>query len=864
MPRAPVLHLTPISYELAGADLPTDLTALIPLMSDLYWEQDVNFRFTHISAHLGHFEIDTFIGRSLWEIGATPTESNGDWDPLKIRMAAHLPIFQFVTQDIDPFTGDLRYFSYNGIPKWTSDGSFDGYRGVITDVTSTIRDQHLLKLEHEITACLDRPLSEIISNVLHHFCVSQAWACGAFWRLHDDKSPELVDIRMRVTSGLDLKPHFLSQRLLQLSEPAGVFEQLRQTQTSLWVADIKNELNGSLYTGALGIDLQGALFCPVVMKGVVVGVFDFACTHPRVKDLRLLATISGIAVQIAQLMQREKTERFLRESEARFRSLVLLTSDWYWRVDARGRVMETEGVETELGNTTNRKSFFEGSYETEFVSCTKEDYLALMAARAPFRDVLARFRFANKSVLHVALSGEPVFSEEGEFQGYRGLARDVTERRRDEEKIEYMANHDSLTALPNRTYFGSILRQAIHTSTRNSTEFAVLFIDLDRFKTINDTLGHEAGDQLLQEMARRLQHSVRVGDTVARLGGDEFVVLLPDIQRIDDIAKVARKIMAALIQSVFIRGQECRVTGSLGISRFPEDSSDEHELLKNADIAMYRAKEQGKNNYQFYSDSIKAHSLERLALETSLRRALEREEFRLHYQAKLDLKTGKISGVEALLRWQHPDLGVVAPAQFIPLAEETGLIVQIGRWVVETACSQNRAWQAAGLTPVRMAVNLSARQFADDGLVQVIANALTNSELDPQWLELDLTESMVMHDHERAIRMLTDIKSMGVRLAIDDFGVGYSSLAQIKRFPIDTLKVDRSFIRDLPGNAEDCAITQAIIAMGRTLSMTVVAEGVETLEQESFLRDNSCDETQGFYFSRPVEPAEFAALLQKQ
>jgi EAL domain-containing protein (putative c-di-GMP-specific phosphodiesterase class I) len=327
---------------------------------------------------------------------------------------------------------------------------------------------------------------------------------------------------------------------------------------------------------------------------------------------------------------------------------------------------------------------------------------------------------------------------------------------------------------------------------------------------------------------------------------------------------VARKILSALVQPMIMQGQECRVTASIGICMYPADAQDEKALMKNADIAMYRAKEEGKNTYKFYSEETNVHSFERMALETSLRRALERNEFFLHYQAKLDLHTKRITGVEALVRWEHPELGVVPPMQFIPLAEETGLIVPIGRWVLRTACAQNVAWQREGLPPLSIAVNLSARQFADEDLVKDIADALKDSGMKPELLELELTESMVMQNADRAGKVLAEIKKLGVRLAIDDFGVGYSSLTHLKRFPIDTLKVDRSFIRDLPQDPEDRAICEAIIAMGKSLNLTVIAEGVETLEQQTFLHDHNCDEMQGFFFSKPIASDQFAALLRER
>ena len=444
-----------------------------------------------------------------------------------------------------------------------------------------------------------------------------------------------------------------------------------------------------------------------------------------------------------------------------------------------------------------------------------------------------------------------------------GQIGQFVQRKRAEERVQHMATHDALTALPNRMMFGQLLNHEIQVAQRYRRSFAVMFIDLDRFKIVNDTLGHEAGDKLLQEVSTRFKDCLRASDVVSRLGGDEFVVLLQEVTNAEQITIAARKLLSAAMKPIVVLGQECRVTASIGICMYPADAQDEQSLMKNADIAMYLAKEQGKNNFQFFSESIRANSLERLTLETSLRHALERNEFSLHYQAKLDLRTKEITGVEALLRWQHPDLGLVAPSRFIPVAEETGLIVPIGRWVLKTACAQNVLWQREGLPPVCVAVNLSARQFADEGLTTDILAALKESGMKPDLLELELTEAMVMQSHERAGKVLAAIKELGVRISLADFGIGYSQLAQIKRYPIDTLKVDRSFIRDLEGNVEDRAITEAIIAMGKTLSLTVVAEGVETQEQQAFLTDHACDAMQGFYFSKPIGGDQFASFLRQ-
>ncbi|MET4221530.1 diguanylate cyclase (GGDEF)-like protein [Bradyrhizobium sp. LB7.2] len=431
-----------------------------------------------------------------------------------------------------------------------------------------------------------------------------------------------------------------------------------------------------------------------------------------------------------------------------------------------------------------------------------------------------------------------------------------------DERIEYLASHDSLTDLPNRETFNGLLREAIDAAQRHDHRFAVLFIDLDRFKVINDSLGHEAGDLLLLEVANRLRGALRASDVVARLGGDEFVVILDQCGEIDDVQRIATGLLKALAEPMELAGHECHTTASIGIAMYPANGADVQTLTKNADMAMYLAKEDGKNGHRFFSKEVKTQSIERLSLESALRRALEREQFSLNYQPKVDMETGQITGVEALLRWTHPDLGSISPAQFIPLAEETGLIVPIGRWVVREACAQAMAWQRRGLLPVSMAVNLSPRQFVDEHLLQDVDEALAASGMSPVLLQLEVTESMMMRNVGRALKVLDAIQSRGIRLAIDDFGTGYSSMSLMKHFPIDTIKIDRSFVRDLPQDSEDQAIAQAIISMGKALGMTVVAEGVENVEQEAFLRAHGCDEMQGFLIAKPLPARQMAELLR--
>ncbi len=456
----------------------------------------------------------------------------------------------------------------------------------------------------------------------------------------------------------------------------------------------------------------------------------------------------------------------------------------------------------------------------------------------------------------IALSYQPVIGG-----GTVVIFEDVTEREQAQERARFLATHDDLTGLPNRSVFAEAVNDAVRAGHRYGHVFAVMFMDLDRFKNINDTLGHAAGDVLLIETGKRLKECVRKCDVVARIGGDEFVILLREVSDQSQVATVARKVLAAVVEPLTVHGHECRITASIGISMFPADALDEESLIKNADAAMYLAKEDGRNGFRFHFQDITTQSIERLTLEASLRGALERNELLLHYQPKQDLRRGAISGVEALLRWQHPDLGLLPPSRFIQLAEETGLIVPIGKWVIETACAQNMAWQRQGLPALRIAVNLSPRQFADPGLLGDIDAALDNSGMVAELLELEITESMVMQNVERAMRVLKAIKGLGVMLAIDDFGTGYSSMSLLKKFPIDVLKIDRSFVREISNNSEDQAIDDAIIALGRALDLSIVAEGVETAEQEAFLRAHHCDQIQGYLVSKPLPPEEFAAFM---
>jgi diguanylate cyclase (GGDEF)-like protein len=429
-------------------------------------------------------------------------------------------------------------------------------------------------------------------------------------------------------------------------------------------------------------------------------------------------------------------------------------------------------------------------------------------------------------------------------------------------ELSHLAQHDFLTDLPNRAMLNDRIKQAISSAERYHKQLAVMFVDLDHFKKINDTYGHATGDKLLQSVAGRIVSCVRRSDTVSRQGGDEFIVLLSEVSHAEDSVFIARKILGALSAPYSINQKHLCMSGSIGVSTFPDDGQDAETLIHKADTALYDAKKLGRNNYQFFRADMQARVLEWQSLEGSLRSALERSEFMLHYQPKVDLKTAHISGVEALLRWEHPERGLIHPLQFIPIAEESGLIVPIGKWVLLEGCRQARAWLDAGLPPVRMAVNVSAVQFMDDDFLENVRDALRVTKIDPSNLELELTETVLMQDADSAMESLHALKAIGVQLAVDDFGTGYSSFSYLRRFPLDALKVDRSFIAEIGAGSDNATILSALINIGKSLKHRVVAEGVETLEQVDFLRRQGCSEAQGYYFSHPVPAAKFSEFLE--
>ena len=564
-----------------------------------------------------------------------------------------------------------------------------------------------------------------------------------------------------------------------------------------------------------------------------------------------------------ELLRQERDR--LRESEELYANMVELAAIGISHVDVNGRFVHVNRRLCEmLGYTRDELlelnvldvSHPEDRWQTD------KDRLRLQAGEIDSFKAEKRYVRKDGTPIWVHLTIAARRGIDGRRLHDISIVEDITERRNAQSRVQYLATHDELTGLANRTLFHELLMHASARERRYGRGFAVLFIDLDRFKIINDSLGHEGGDQLLKEMAARLKANVRESDVLARFGGDEFVLLANGVPDRASAAVVARNLLLLMLKPVRVAGQQCRVTASIGIAMYPDDAQDVNALMKHADMAMYRAKQEGKNGFQFYSPTIGAISEQRLQFETDLREAVVRDELSLHYQAKVDMRSGEIRGVEALMRWSHPQFGEVTPSQFIPIAEESGLIVPLGLWAMRTACAQTVAWLAEGLPPLCMAVNLSPRQFLDPGLVDSIRQVLDETGMPPTLLELEITESVMLHDIETAVRKLMEIRKLGVRLAVDDFGTGYSSLSQLKRFPIDALKIDRSFISGIPTDKDDMAITEAILSLGKTLGVTLVAEGVETIEQQTFLQRHACHEMQGFYFSRPIPPEQFAEFYR--
>ena len=571
---------------------------------------------------------------------------------------------------------------------------------------------------------------------------------------------------------------------------------------------------------------------------------------------------------IQDITDRISTNKALHEALRRYRSIFENATEGIFQTTPNGRYIDANPALARIYNYPNPDAMIAALQDIRhqlYVNQSRRDeFVRLMYESGSVRNFESQVYRQDGSIIWISENARAVKDVNDVVLFYEGTVVDITERKQHEEELQYQASHDILTGLPNRMLLMDRIERAVSRAKRETQKVAVVFVDLDNFKLINDSLGHHVGDRLLLEMASRLSSCIRNQDTVARLGGDEFVLVLTEQLDEPGVTHIIRRLLEMIAQPWIDESHEYSLSCSIGISCYPCDGDSADILLQCADIAMYEAKDAGKNTFHFYTPELNQAVTERLELANDLRRAVEREEFRVFYQPRVDVSSGQIVGAEALIRWQHPEKGLISPDNFIPIAEETGLIVPMGEWILNEACRQNKSWQEAGLPPISVSVNLSPIQFRQPGLIDAVTNALRQTGLNSRYLELELTESFFMQDAERINVAITAMKTLGVELAIDDFGTGYSSLSYLKRFPVNHLKIDKSFVQEIDTSPDDAAIVRAIITLGHELGLKVVAEGVETLANYTFLQEHNCDEIQGYYFSRPVPAYHLELLLHKQ
>ena len=977
------------------------------LSTDWYWESDEQYRFVKLEGRLVERDAALYraqIGKSWWEIGISIDGAENPEDnknKLLALLRRHKPYYNLDMHMPSPEEGSRVYLSSNAEPCFDENGRFTGYRGVTRNITKRkLAEQHILRLGRMYAA-----LSATNEAILRARSPAELYQQFCDAAVHGGKfvstavllvSVEENWVRVLASAGLDTA----RSRGVRISVDASLPEGQGTVGTAYRTrrpAVCNNYFTDPLITpwrdAAVAMGIAATAAVPLIINGKVAGVLGFYSGEVDAFDDEILKLLERMSENVSfaienfdREQERHRAERALRDSEARFKSLTELSSDWYWEQDAEFRFTRFDGRYVKRSRDAFGKLLGRRPWECglEFDEEHERTHRVILEQRKTFYNAVVYARLDDGNRVCMMISGAPIFDANGGFAGYRGTGRDVTARMRAEaemqklssameqtadsvmitnregiieyvnaaferttgytrveavgrkpsllksgehndafyhklwrtvlageifmdvfsnrqkngalyheektisplrdergnithfiatgkditervqaqERLQHIAHHDALTGLPNRVLLLDRLDQALARAHWQQRVVGVMFLDLDRFKNVNDTLGHDVGDALLKAMAARLQGCVRERDSVARLGGDEFAVLLEDVAHAEDISGIAGKILGAFALPFSIQSHELFITASIGISMYPTDGTSSATLLKNADAAMYRAKDLGKNNYQFYSADMSTAAFERLTLETSLRRALERGEFVLHYQPQVDLQSGQIVGVEALLRWQHPDFGLLAPSQFISIAEETGAIVPIGEWVARSAMLQAMRWRKLGF-PLRVAVNVSSRQFNEPSFLETVAYLLEETSLPPEALELEITESVIMKNAEVTIDRLHALHAMGVRFAIDDFGTGYSSLSYLRRFAIHTLKVDKSFVRDIVEGGDDVEIVKTIIMMARGLRLTVVAEGVETREQLMFLKSHGCHAAQGNLIARPLPIERMTERLQQ-
>ncbi|HZM44564.1 MAG TPA: GAF domain-containing protein [Burkholderiales bacterium] len=874
--------------------------SLTTLSSDWYWEQDAEYRFVDMSNEIDRrtgVSASSHIGKRRWELSA-PNMTDAAWTAHRALVEAHQP-FQDLELNRIAGDGSSHWVSISGEPMHDAAGRFKGYRGIGKDITARKREEKLLALEHAVTRSLAGAESAEsgLQAAIRVMCETQDWECGRYFHA-DDFAGVLRFAAAWHVPGTAFEQFVERSRTVVFGHGGGLVGRVWDSGEPLWSPDIRNDPRSLRKSHSVDMGVRAQFDIPVTAEGKTIGVLIFSSREVREPDDRLLRAVSAIGSQIGQFLQRKEADEKIRRQALQQRLIAefgqqALASGDIGDVLHRATALVSSTLDVEFADVLElepdgeqlRYRAVSGWPEAwvghRLVSATPGSRVHYVLTQGePFLcenfEESAGFNASRLAVLGVKSGARvPILGSRGAFgllgvhsrERRRYTEDDVSflrsvanilaiavERKNAEDQLAHLAEFDTVTGLPNRHLFRDRLGQSLTQARRSGRQVAVLFIDLDRFKAVNDTYGHAVGDTLLKQVAARLGECVRSADTVARISGDEFALVLSGMAKADDAGMVAQKVVNALAAPFELDGHQAYISASIGVSLYPGDGDQVDTLLKNADTAMYRAKQQGRNGYQFYLPEMNERLMERLQLETKLRGALDRSEFRLHYQPKVSLDTGAISGFEALLRWQNGER-LVSPADFIPILEDTGLIVPVGEWVLRGVCEQIRQWQERGIAARPVAINLSTRQFQHKNLVLMVAQILRETGVAPDLLELELTESLLMGDAKEAAEMLHELKSLGVRLSIDDFGTGYSSLAYLKRFPLDTLKIDREFIRDTVTDPDDATLTLTIINLAHSMRLKVVAEGVETGAQLDFLRRNGCDEMQGYYFARPM-PAE--------
>lgn len=742
-------------------------------------------------------------------------------------------------------------------------GNISFYEGALEDITEQHRAQEEARLLLAVALAMAKAedLSSALAVVLREICLATGWDLGQVWLPRADGAvlecaPVWYGTEARLGAFHEASLHFAAK-----FGAKGLLGRTWVERRPVWITDVTADANFARADTAAQAGIRAAVGIPVLAVNEVVAVLEFFMREQRAEDPRLIEVVFAAASQLGPLVRRKRAEQSLRAREMHLRTVVDAEPECVKILAADGTLKEMNAA----GLAMIEADDLEQAQGQALIKLIAPEHRATFAA---FMDSVAR---GNKGVFEFEIVGlrgtrrwleshaVPMVEEDGE-RVVLAVTRDITERKRAQAQLAFLAHHDVLTGLPNRALYTDRLQQAMIEADRHKRMVGVVFLDLDRFKNVNDTLGHDAGDALLKAVSERLIGAVRKGDTVARLSGDEFTLILADMGQLEDAARIAQKILDVFVPPFHIGGRELYLTVSLGVTLYPVDGTDCQVLLRNADVAMYRAKDEGRNSYAFYATEMTQRAADQLALEGALREAIAHDELRLHYQPIVKCGDSGVIGVEALLRWQHPSRGLVSPLEFIPLAEETGMIVQIGEWVLQTACAQANEW-LRDHPRLRLAVNVSARQFRQDTLPATIGRVLRQTRFPAKNLELEITESVLLQQEKGVMQALRELSVAGIAFSMDDFGTGYSSLSYLKRFPIAVLKIDRSFVRDIPGDPDDAAIAGAIITMAHALGLRVIAEGVETHAQSEFLSARGCDALQGYYFSRPVPADDITRML---